>query len=98
MFLWKCRQKWLFVTSLLAELTEDGHYSLVEYHGNKIPYYAILSHTWGVSEVTFKDITEDTGKDKSGYEKIHFLAQDKLPEMDYDISGSTPVASITSAA
>ena len=41
-----------------------------------IPPYAILSHTWGAdTEVTFKDLTNGTGKDKSGYEKIRFCGE-----------------------
>ncbi len=49
-----------------------GHASSVEYHDEKIPRYAILSHTWGADgeEVTFKDLTGDTGRNKAGYEKI----------------------------
>ena len=42
-----------------------------------IPPYAILSHTWGADteEVTFKDLINGTGKDKSGYEKIRFCGE-----------------------
>ncbi|KAM0451571.1 hypothetical protein ACHAPV_009910 [Trichoderma viride] len=36
------------------------------------PPYAILSHTWGAEEVSFKDIVEGTGKHKLGYHKIQF--------------------------
>lgn len=41
-----------------------------------IPKYAILSHTWGsdTEEVTFKDLVDGTGEDKTGYEKIRFCA------------------------
>ncbi len=41
-----------------------------------MPVYAILSHTWGLEseEVTFQDIMDGTGKDKAGYEKIRFCA------------------------
>ncbi|KAK0753567.1 heterokaryon incompatibility, partial [Schizothecium vesticola] len=44
--------------------------------GASIPSYAILSHTWGPDseEVTFQDLMNDTGKDKAGYEKIRFCA------------------------
>ena len=42
----------------------------MEKHDGVIPQYAILSHTWGAEEVTFKDLMEGTGKDKAGYEKI----------------------------
>jgi hypothetical protein len=42
-----------------------------------IPPYAILSHTWGANaeEVTFEDLTNGTGKDKPGYEKIRFCGE-----------------------
>ena len=42
-----------------------------------IPPYAILSHTWGAdtTEVTFEDLTNSTGKDKPGYEKIRFCGE-----------------------
>jgi hypothetical protein len=46
--------------------------------GNKaIPPYAILSHTWGADaeEVTFEDMTNGTGKDKPGHEKIQFCGE-----------------------
>jgi len=56
---------------------KDGEFSLVEFVGDNIPRYAILSHTWGADdeEVTFKDIVEGTGKDKAGYEKIRFCGK-----------------------
>ena len=55
----------------------NGNLSLVEYHDGKIPPYAILSHTWGPDgqEVTFKDLMEGTGRDKSGFEKIKFCRE-----------------------
>jgi len=45
--------------------------------GDKIPEYAILSHTWGADgeEVTFKDLMKGTGKDKPGYDKIRLCAK-----------------------
>ena len=43
---------------------------------NETPPYAILSHTWVEGEeVTFEDLTNGTGKDKLGYEKIRFCAE-----------------------
>jgi hypothetical protein len=53
---------------------QDGKPSMVEFFGDEIPSYAILSHTWGSNEeeVTFKDIVKDTGKLKAGYAKIQF--------------------------
>lgn len=41
-----------------------------------VPSYAILSHTWkDGDEVTFDDLVNGTGREKSGYEKILFCAQ-----------------------
>lgn len=39
---------------------------------DKIPLYAILWHTWGEEEVLYKDIVEAKGKNKAGFNKIHF--------------------------
>lgn len=61
----------------LLRLENDGEFSLVEFTGNNIPPYAILSHTWGANdgEVTFKDLLEGTGKRKAGYNKIRFCGK-----------------------
>jgi len=61
----------------LLRLKDDGEFSLVEFIGDKIPRYAILSHTWGADgeEVTFKDLMEGTGKSKAGYQKIRFCGE-----------------------
>lgn len=42
-----------------------------------IPAYAILSHTWlsGNQEVTFDEFTRGAGRDKAGFDKIQFCAQ-----------------------
>ncbi|KAH8900609.1 hypothetical protein GQ53DRAFT_863078 [Thozetella sp. PMI_491] len=40
-----------------------------------IPRYAILSHRWGSDEVTFQDISDGTGRRKSGYRKILFCGK-----------------------
>jgi hypothetical protein len=58
----------------LLRLEADGEVSLVEFFGQNIPRYAILSHTWGADheEVTFKDLENGTGQWKSGYNKIRF--------------------------
>ena len=61
----------------LLKLKDDGEFSLVEFVGDNIPRYAILSHTWGADdeEITYKDLVEGTGKDKAGYEKIRFCGK-----------------------
>jgi hypothetical protein len=40
-----------------------------EFHSSKIPYYAILSHTWGEEEVSFQDM-QIGNKEKVGFTKI----------------------------
>jgi hypothetical protein len=42
---------------------------------DEVPPYAILSHTWqDDQEVTYDDLRNNTGKSKSGYDKIRFCA------------------------
>ncbi|KAL7935748.1 heterokaryon incompatibility protein domain-containing protein [Trichoderma chlorosporum] len=54
----------------------NGRFQLIKAPTGDIPKYAILSHTWGpdTQEVTFKDLVEGTGTDKTGYDKIRFCA------------------------
>src|SRR6266568_2116349 len=56
---------------------ENDEIVITEFVGNDVPPYAILSHTWGADdqEVTFKDLTEGTGKNKAGYGKIEFCGK-----------------------
>lgn len=56
----------------LLQLHKNVELRLVEYTEGDVPPYAILSHRWGrdQDEVTFKDVMENTGKDKIGYQKI----------------------------
>ncbi|KAH7086982.1 hypothetical protein FB567DRAFT_526687 [Paraphoma chrysanthemicola] len=61
----------------LLRILDDGELSLVEYVGNSVPPYAILSHTWGSDsdEVTFRDVTEGVGRSKAGYRKLTFCSK-----------------------
>ena len=61
----------------LLKAEDYADFSLTEYHGDNIPQYAILSHTWGTEgdEVDFKDIVGGTGQHKIGYDKIRFCAK-----------------------
>ena len=62
----------------LLEYNNVGQPSLTkDFVGDNIPQYAILSHAWGadIEEVTFQDLTNDTGRDKSGYKKICFCGE-----------------------
>ncbi|KAK0728901.1 hypothetical protein B0T26DRAFT_673364 [Lasiosphaeria miniovina] len=58
----------------LLERDDTGGVRLTEDlpSNNKIPPYAILSHTWGDGEVLFRDLMDGTGKNKAGYAKIQF--------------------------
>ncbi|KAI1825299.1 heterokaryon incompatibility protein-domain-containing protein [Xylaria intraflava] len=42
---------------------------LREYHGENVPPYAILSHTWG-DQVSFSDFEDGKGPSRQGYKKI----------------------------
>jgi hypothetical protein len=61
----------------LLKYEENGEFTVISFHNDTIPPYAILSHTWGADteEVTFADLEQDGGKDKLGYRKIHFCGQ-----------------------
>ncbi|KAK3947045.1 NACHT domain-containing protein [Pseudoneurospora amorphoporcata] len=57
----------------LLERDDTGGVRLIEDLPNdKIPPYAILSHTWGPEEVLFRDMKDGTGKNKASYAKIRF--------------------------
>jgi hypothetical protein len=43
---------------------------LHEFHGDKIPQYAILSHRWDEAEVTFQDLRDGKAVKMTGYSKI----------------------------
>ena len=66
-------------TMRLLRRSKPGEFSFSRnFIGNDtIPPYAILSHTWGAdtTEVTFEDLTNGTGKDKPGHEKIRFCGE-----------------------
>jgi hypothetical protein len=60
----------------LLRRASNGDLRLTEdLNSGTLPQYAILSHTWGTEEVTFKDMVDGTGKHKSGYAKISFCAE-----------------------
>ncbi|KAJ3569919.1 hypothetical protein NPX13_g5908 [Xylaria arbuscula] len=63
----------------LLQRDDAGNYSLTPdfTSADKIPPYAILSHTWGPDEVVFTDIanTQDRWHRKAGYDKIRFCAE-----------------------
>ncbi|KAJ3535362.1 hypothetical protein NM208_g7161 [Fusarium decemcellulare] len=54
---------------------------LHEFHGEDIPPYAILSHTWGVEEVTFQDWRDHAAAAaKVGFAKIQGTSSAELTE------------------
>ncbi|KAF2675931.1 hypothetical protein K458DRAFT_469949 [Lentithecium fluviatile CBS 122367] len=62
----------------LLRCSDTGEFSLTEdfVDDEPIPPYAILSHTWGPdTEVAFDELTNGSGKDKPGYEKIRFCGE-----------------------
>ncbi|KAH7025137.1 heterokaryon incompatibility protein-domain-containing protein, partial [Microdochium trichocladiopsis] len=59
----------------LLECSPDGSFTRTEdLPANEDLEYAILSHTWGPEEVTFKDLVDGTDGDKAGYDKLRFCA------------------------
>ena len=53
-------------------------HKLEEFPG-RVPQYAILSHTWGLEEVSFKDLTSNPKVESmQGYKKIRFACHQTL--------------------
>ncbi|TGO80036.1 hypothetical protein BELL_0016g00100 [Botrytis elliptica] len=62
----------------LLKYNSEGQFDLVKNPaGSDTPGYAILSHTWGADtdELTFQDLLNHTGQDKSGYQKLQFCGE-----------------------
>src|SRR5436189_6483734 len=53
-------------------LLNSATLELEEFSGNKIPEYAILSHTWEGDEVSFQDMQAHTAEKRAGYAKIKY--------------------------
>lgn len=47
---------------------------LKESYTEMLPRYAILSHTWGVEEVSFQELQSSSAKTKAGYAKTRGCA------------------------
>lgn len=56
----------------LLQRCDTGRIVLTQFDDERIPSYAILSHTWGADaeEVTLEDLMNGTGENKLGYRKI----------------------------
>jgi hypothetical protein len=61
----------------LLKFNDGGQLEFTEDLIDRIPAYAILSHTWGEDkdEVTFDDIRTGAGTNKTGYNKIVFCGE-----------------------
>lgn len=59
---------------LLQRDASGGIHLTRDFYDHEIPRYTILSHTWGAEEVLFNDLQNGTGKNKLGYDKIRFCA------------------------
>jgi hypothetical protein len=71
----------LSINMRLLQLHHDGNFSFAHYSSDvQPPKYAILSHTWGEDnqEITFSDIKANTGREKTGYAKLHFCGKQVL--------------------
>jgi hypothetical protein len=68
----------------LLNLNTDGSFGST-WFSDSVPPYAILSHTWGSDEVTFQDIRDGTGSNKTGgFQKLQFCAsQAKDDDLHY---------------
>jgi hypothetical protein len=65
----------------LLKLNDSGRLSLEWFPKDKLPSYAILSHTWGRGEddeVTFKDIVDGTGDNKRCFQKLQFCGNQAI--------------------
>jgi Heterokaryon incompatibility protein (HET) len=86
----------------LLQYNNDGDFSLTEFFEGDIPKkYAILSHRWGLEEVTLADLKNSNYKKMAGYGKIQFCGeQAKRDDLQYfwvdtcciDKSNSTELA------
>ncbi|KAH8704321.1 kinesin light chain 1 [Phaeosphaeriaceae sp. PMI808] len=60
----------------LLKCLPNGDFQLIPLNDDRPPPYAILSHTWTEDqEVTYNELVAGTGKDKTGYAKIHFCSE-----------------------
>ncbi|KAF2739038.1 HET-domain-containing protein, partial [Polyplosphaeria fusca] len=61
----------------LLQRLPGGNFQLTSFDDDdRAPRYAILSHTWTEGqEVTYHDLIDGTGNDKTGFEKIRFCSE-----------------------
>ncbi|KAK7418406.1 hypothetical protein QQZ08_011256 [Neonectria magnoliae] len=58
-------------------LLNSTSFEVAEFAGDKIPPYAVLSHTWDVEEVTLGDILQQDYRHLKGFVKIDTCCIDK---------------------
>lgn len=65
------------ITMRLLRLSDHGELTITKHDDDKLPPYAVLSHTWGddEDEVTYHDVKHDKGKSKPGYAKLLFCGR-----------------------
>ena len=71
------------------EHNSAGEFNLTkDFVGDDVPMCAILSHILGADteEVTFEDLLNGSGKDKTGYNKICFCREQVRSERSDDTS------------
>jgi hypothetical protein len=60
----------------LLQRLQDGFFKLTSFDDEHPPLYAILSHTWTEGqEVTHDEVVAGKGKNKTGYDKLRFCAE-----------------------
>ncbi|PVH69315.1 HET-D [Cadophora sp. DSE1049] len=59
----------------LLQYNNGADISLTEFFESDLPKYAILSHRWGLEEVTLADLKNDNYKKMAGYGKIQFCGE-----------------------
>jgi hypothetical protein len=68
-------------------LVHASNFTLHEFFGDNIPGYAILSHRWGKSEISFEDLRDGKGPKLPGWGKIKgCCAQAVLDGWEYVVS------------
>ncbi|KAH8757105.1 hypothetical protein BGZ57DRAFT_716472, partial [Hyaloscypha finlandica] len=66
----------------------DGGFKLTKDMAGDMPSYAILSHNWGpdAEEVTFRDLVDSTGKNKTGYVYLSGIEEDGRAELAWELA------------
>lgn len=59
----------------LLTLRGDDEIEWKEFNDGMVPPYAILSHTWGIDEVSYTDLLDGSYKSRVGYRKVLFCGQ-----------------------